>query len=95
MALEVPAGSRGERRAGSEALLEGGKGKAGSRVRRCASEWNFCCRKLKPEQFQSYKADSRRLLSKFNLPEITDYLLKIHSSLQWGKSKSAPRQNGG
>lgn len=95
MALEVVAGSGGNRRVESEALLGGGKRTAGSHMRRCASEWNFCCRKLKPQQLQSYKADSRRLLSKFNLPEITDYLLKIHSSLQWGNSKSALWQNGG
>lgn len=38
MALEVPAGSRGERGAGSEVLLGGGKGKAGSPVRSCARE---------------------------------------------------------
>lgn len=38
MALEVLAGSRGDRRAASEALLEGGKRTAGSHMRRCASE---------------------------------------------------------
>lgn len=38
MALEVLAVSRGDRRVESEALLEGGKGTAGSHMRLCASE---------------------------------------------------------
>lgn len=83
---EVGQGS--EQRGGFGILPEVRKEAGGIDVKRM-SEYQFYSRKLKQKQFQSYIPDLRRLLSKFNLPEISDYLLKIQSSLRW----ATPTQN--
>lgn len=85
-------GTEGSRRWRSDRELSRGEGsgcsrRLGRKQRAmdvgCMSEYKCYSRKLKQGQFQSYTADLSRPLSKFNLPEISDYLLKIHSSLRW------------